>query len=90
MKGLESKYWALYRLLLVLVFTLVTNSITAQNLIKSATASIRFSKKNFFLFKRTFNVKLCFTNITEHTYSFVTGMLASFQAMMPPFRFTNL
>jgi hypothetical protein len=37
MKSLESKYWALYRLLLVLVLTLATNSIAAQNLIKSAT-----------------------------------------------------
>jgi len=46
MKSLESKYWALYRLHLVLVLTLATNSIAAQNLIKSATASIRFSKKD--------------------------------------------
>ena len=36
-----------YRFLLVLGFILAANTIVAQNLIKSATASIRFSKKDF-------------------------------------------
>ena len=47
MKSLESKHWVLYRFLLVPVFLFATNSIAARNLIKSATAPISFSMKNF-------------------------------------------